>query len=225
MSLVNIRGDGSNEWVIGGPSLRSLTIICDASYNWRITDLPCLDEANINMGNYVISGGFEGFIARFAQVRKLILHTHHPLPRLTNGYLMETLQCTFNNLKSLVIWTHFCERPAILSTICLLANAPNLEELDVAIDSIELDETEAIAEYRNTQWTDAFCANLQAVIIKGIGWLPNEMYFIELILSKAIVLRTMYLRRARLSSKSNEDGLRELMTYRRASPHAQVFFN
>uniref|UniRef100_A0ACD5YES2 Uncharacterized protein n=1 Tax=Avena sativa TaxID=4498 RepID=A0ACD5YES2_AVESA len=226
MSFVNIHGDGSNEWVIGGPSLRSLTILCDASYNWRITDLPCLDDANIDMGNYVISGSLEGFIARFAQVRKLILHIRHPLPPLTNGYLMETLPCTFNNLKSLVLWIHFCERPAILSTFCLLKKAPNLEELDVTIDSIELDEIEAIAEYRNTQWTDAFCANLQAVIIKGIGWLPNEIYFIELILSKAIVLRTMHLRRCgRVSSKSNEDGLRELMTYRRASPHAQVFFN
>jgi hypothetical protein len=53
--------------------------------------------------------------------------------QLTNGHLMETLPCTFNNLKSLILWTHFCETPAILSTFCLLMNAPNLEELEITV--------------------------------------------------------------------------------------------
>jgi hypothetical protein len=80
MSFVDIRGDGSNEWVIGGPNLRKLTINCVAHYGWRIMDLPCLDEATIEMENYVSSGDFEGFIGRFAQVRKLFLNTCYPLP-------------------------------------------------------------------------------------------------------------------------------------------------
>ncbi|KAM0910408.1 hypothetical protein ACQ4PT_014182 [Festuca glaucescens] len=138
---------------------------------------------------------------------------------------METLPCTFNNLKSLILWTHFCERPAILSTFCLLMNAPNLEELEITIDRGDSDEIEANAVYQDTQLTDAFCANLQVVKIDDIGWLPNEMCFIELVLSKAKVLLTTHLRLGCLSSKSNEDALCELMTYRRASPHAQVFFN
>ncbi|KAK1631177.1 hypothetical protein QYE76_005492 [Lolium multiflorum] len=225
LSFLSIRGDGSNEWVIGGPSLRSLTINCMAFYGWRIADLPCLDEASIDLVNYVSSGDFEGFIARFAPVRKLSLHTSYPLPLLTNGHLMETLPCTFNNLKSLILWTHFCERPAILSTFCLLTNAPNLEELEITIDRRDVDGIEANAVYQDTQLTDAFCANLQVVKIYDIGWLSNEMCFIELVLSKAKVLRTMHLRLGCLSSKFNEDALCELMTYRRASPHAQVFFN
>ncbi|KAM0910404.1 hypothetical protein ACQ4PT_014181 [Festuca glaucescens] len=138
---------------------------------------------------------------------------------------METLPCTFYNLKSLILWTHFYERPAILATLCLLMNAPNLEELEITIERTFLDGIEANAENHNTQCTDAFCANLQVVKIKGIGWLPSEMCFIELVLYKAIVLRTMYLRLGYESSKSNEDALCELMTYRRVSPHAQVFFN
>ncbi|KAK1631169.1 hypothetical protein QYE76_005484 [Lolium multiflorum] len=226
LSYLYIRDDGpQNEWVIGGPTIRKLTINSDKFYGWRITDLPRLDEATIDLGKYVSSGDFQGFIAGFAQVRKLILHTCYPLPPLANGHLMETLPCTFYNLKSLILWTHFCERPAILATLCLLMNAPNLEELEITIERTFLDGIEANAENHNTQCTDAFCSNLQVVKIKGIGWLPSEMCFIELVLSKAIVLRTMYLRLGYESSKSNEDALCELMTYRRGSPHAQVFFN
>jgi hypothetical protein len=101
----------------------------------------------------------------------------------------------------------------------------NIFLLFFKIERTFLDGIEANAENHNTQCTDAFCANLQVVKIKGIGWLPSEMCFIELVLSKAIVLRTMYLRLGYESSKSNEDVLCELMTYRRGSPHAQVFFN
>ncbi|CAM0951569.1 unnamed protein product [Alopecurus aequalis] len=182
-----------------------------------------LSFSTIDLENYVSSGNFEGFIARFAQVRKLILHTSYPPPPLTNGYLMETLPCMFNNLKSLVLWTHFFERPAILSTFCLLTNAPNLEELEITIARGGEEEIEANAVYQNTQLTDAFCAKLQVVKIDGFGWFPNEMCFIELVLSKAIVLLTMRL--GFISLKSNKDALCELMTYRRASPHAQVFYN
>jgi hypothetical protein len=88
-----------------------------------------------------------------------------------------------------------------------------------------MDEIEANAVYQDTQLTDAFCAKLQVVKIDGIGWLPIEMFFIKLVLSKAIGLLAMHLRLNGLSTRSNKDALYELMTYRRASPHAQVFFD
>jgi hypothetical protein len=93
------------------------------------------------------------------------------------------------------------------------------------IDRGDADEIEANGVYQDTQLTDAFCANLQVVKIDDIGWLPNEMCFIKVVLSKAKVLLAMHLRLGCLSSKSNEDALCELMTYKRASPHAQVFFD
>jgi hypothetical protein len=46
--------------------------------------------------------------------------------------LLETLPYTFANLRSLFLSTHF-EMYAILSTFCLLRNAPNLEELEIAV--------------------------------------------------------------------------------------------
>ena len=90
--------------------------------------------------------------------------------------------------------------------------------LDIFIFFLKIEgggEDEIDGEFLKTQWTDALCANLWAVKMKYIRRLPNEMYFIELVLSKAIVLRSMYLSVGCKSSKSNEDALSELMTYRR----------
>jgi hypothetical protein len=39
------------------------------------------------------------------------------------------------------------------------------------------------------------CANLQIVQTIGIAWLPNEFSFMKLILSKARLLRTLYVDR------------------------------
>ncbi|KAM0876733.1 hypothetical protein ACQ4PT_035993 [Festuca glaucescens] len=181
----------TNVWTIVGANLRILTIVGDCG--WQAGELPCLDEATVDVGNYFPAGG-----------------------------LLDTLPCTFDNLRSLALSTHFYEMPSMSLTFSLLRNAPILEELEITIE--EDDEDEIGQDFLNTQWTDAFCANLQVVKMKDIGWLPNEMYFIELVLSKAIVLRTMYLSVGSKSSKSNEDALSELMTYRRASPRAQVFF-
>jgi hypothetical protein len=79
LSYMYIHGDGPTEWVIGGPNLRNLKIRMTHGYGWRITDLPRLDEATLDFVNYA-SSGFEGFIAGFAQVKKLILFTCYPLP-------------------------------------------------------------------------------------------------------------------------------------------------
>ncbi|CAO2202153.1 unnamed protein product, partial [Urochloa humidicola] len=46
---------------------------------------------------------------------------------------LEGLSCSFENLKSLSLHTDFCFLSTILSTLCLLKNAPNLEELSIQI--------------------------------------------------------------------------------------------
>ncbi|KAM3275288.1 hypothetical protein ACQJBY_043946 [Aegilops geniculata] len=113
---------------------------------------------------------------------------------------------------------------SIVLTFCILRNTPNLEELEITIYG-DGGAATTNAEFLNTQWTEALCANLQVVKMNNIGWLRYEMYFIELVLSKAAVLRTMHLSLGCRRSKSNEDALCELMTCRRASPHARVFFD
>ena len=47
--------------------------------------------------------------------------------------ILETLPCTFDNLKSLKLFMDFCELPSILSVFCLLKSMPNLEELKIKV--------------------------------------------------------------------------------------------
>ncbi|XP_037441301.1 F-box/FBD/LRR-repeat protein At1g13570-like isoform X2 [Triticum dicoccoides] len=209
-------------WVIWGANLRRLTIVSKDNHGWQVAELPNLHEATINLQSCENFSDFGGLLAGLAQVRKLVLNKCYP--PFTEGHILETLPCTFDNLKSLTLWTHFEETPTILSTFCLLRNAPNLEELDIVIEGF-LDEEEADGEFQNAQWTDGMCPNLQVVRLKGVLCSSNEMCFIQLLLSKATVLRTMSINLGYGSLKSSEDALRELITYRRASPHAQIFFD
>jgi len=137
--------------------------------------------------------------------------------------LLETLPYTFANLRSLFLSTHF-EMYGILSTFCLLRNAPNLEDLEIVIINNQEQETEANAEFQNTQWTDGMCASLHVVKINDISCFLNEMCFIELVLSKATALRKMSISLGDECIMSEENALSKLYTYRRASPSAQVFF-
>ncbi|CAL5081674.1 unnamed protein product [Urochloa decumbens] len=181
--------------VIASPNLHSLEIISgiDVDYNWEIGELPCLEEATIDLEFYTYAFDFGEFLARVAQVRKLTINTCYP-PFL-GGNLLDTFEYTFVNLRSLFICTHFRETQAVLSTLCLLRSAPNLEELEIEIEGNQnqQQEIEANAEFQNTEWTNGLSANLQVVKMDGIGCLSNEMCFIELVLSKARVLRTMFL--------------------------------
>lgn len=168
--------------------------------------------------------------------------------------ILETLPCTFDSLKSLKLYMDFCELPAILTIFCLLRNAPNLEKLKIMVrlnvaSQVEYmctvwrlslspynflflfvkitdneQKVEANGVFQNAEWTGGMCANLQIVQITRISWLPNEMSFIELILSKASLLRTISVTHGDKCLMSNEDALSELLKYKRASPQAQILF-
>ena len=65
------------------------------------------------------------------------------------------------------------------------------------------------------------CANLQTVEMSSIIWLPNEISFMKLVLSKARRLRT-------LSVDSHpddfDDPIIDLLNYKRASAQSRVMF-
>jgi hypothetical protein len=81
-------------------------------------------------------------------------------------------------------------------------------------------EFEANGEFPNELWSDGMCANLQVVHMIGISWRPNELSFIELILSKAMLLHTLSISHGENIVMSIEDALNELLRYRRASAEA-----
>jgi hypothetical protein len=84
------------------------------------------------------------------------------------------------------------------------------------------EEIKAHTKFQNTQLTNGMSASLQVVMINDISCLSNEMWFIELVLSKEIMLRTMSITLDGEFSRSDEDVLNKLKTYRRASPHAHI---
>ena len=77
-------------------------------------------------------------------------------------------------------------------------------------------EFEANGEFLNALWTDGMCANLQVVQMNYVTfWHPNEMSFMELILSKVRLLHTLYIRHYGGILMSNEDALNGLPRYNR----------
>ncbi|XP_047051551.1 F-box/FBD/LRR-repeat protein At1g13570-like [Lolium rigidum] len=218
---VEIAGDFT-EWVIQAPSLRDLNIRSAGDLGWNIGDLPSLHSADIDIRDYLPDRDFAKFLAGFASVTKLVLCTRHS--PLNGANILETLPCTFGNLKSLKLYTQFSELSSIMSTFCLLRNAPNLERLKIMIDDGVGQKYEANGEFQNAQWTDCMCAKLQFVQITGIHWFSNELCFIELILSKTRLLRTLSVSHGEKCSTSNEGVVNKLLNYPRASSHAKVLY-
>ena len=88
----------------------------------------------------------------------------------------------------------------------------------------KVQKIELNGEFLNAQWADGMCANLQILEMTGINWLPNEMSFMKLILSKARLLRTLCISHHDDCSVSHVDPLHELVTCGKASAQAQVLF-
>ncbi|KAK8459876.1 hypothetical protein SEVIR_2G231100v4 [Setaria viridis] len=159
LSEVCIGGDDFIECEIQAHNLRHITICSNIDYGWNFAELPCLHSAVIDLWEYVGGRDFAKFLAGLVQVRKLSLCTFYAP---VNGIkILETLPCTFNNLKSLKLFMHFCELPPILLVICFLRSVPNLEKLKIRIYYGKEQKVEANGEFLNAQWADGMCANLQ----------------------------------------------------------------
>ena len=107
--------------------------------------------------------------------------------------------------------------------LLLSTNYPFLHPF-VKIYNGEVQKIELNGEFLNAQWADGMCANLQILEMTGINWLPNEMSFMKLILSKASLLRTLCISHDDDCSVSHVDPLHELVTCGKASAQAQVLF-
>ncbi|XP_072147964.1 F-box/FBD/LRR-repeat protein At1g13570-like [Setaria viridis] len=152
-------------------NLRTLAINAMGLNAWQTGELPRLDHVTFV---WVIHVDYDlgGFLAGVSHVRKLTLSTGYA--PLFEWNLLATLQCTFVNLRSLSLKTHFREMHVVLSTFCLLRNAPNLEKLTITINENREQVAEVNAEDQNAQWTIGMCASLQVVKMNAIGCLPNE---------------------------------------------------
>nr|XP_034598712.1 putative F-box/FBD/LRR-repeat protein At1g78840 [Setaria viridis] len=140
---------GFEELVIRAPNLRNLRIVSEYDNGWQIEELPCIEKVEISSDNYTTNRDFGRLLTRVARVRELSLK----MP-LRESNALEGLSCSFENLKRLSLHTDFCFLSTILSTICLLKNALNLEELSIQYEEVGLDVL-------NAQWTDGLLARLK----------------------------------------------------------------
>ncbi|CAO2163087.1 unnamed protein product, partial [Urochloa humidicola] len=145
-------------WVIQAPNLQNLSIVCDDDNGWQIEELLYIEKVEISSENYAMDCDFLKLLTSVARVRELCLKI--PL-RATNALV--GLSCSFENLKSLSLHTDFCTLPTILSTLCLLKNAPNLEELSIQILYGDLQYEEVGVDLLNAQWTDGLLTRLKSV--------------------------------------------------------------
>jgi hypothetical protein len=81
---------------------------------------------------------------------------------------------------------------------------------------------EANGDFQNKQWSESMFANLQEVQIKDIGFYSNEMFFIELVLSKARLLSRLSIRLDVECLIPKEEVLDVLLKYSKASPNVEV---
>nr|XP_040245842.2 F-box/FBD/LRR-repeat protein At1g13570-like [Aegilops tauschii subsp. strangulata] len=194
---VNIPGE-LKQWVIQGPNLGFLHILSLDDYGCDLGDLPRLDSAVIDIWDYLADRDFSKFLCSLATLTKLQISTYHqPVHPLCLPLL--TIEIKFG--------THRCKHYSLY---------------DYGIEQ----KFEANGEFQNAQYTDGMCANLQFVDMTGIHLFSNEMSFIEVILCKARLLRTLSISlcRAAQLAMSNEDGLKKLLNYKKASTHAEVIF-
>uniref|UniRef100_A0ACD5VDF3 Uncharacterized protein n=1 Tax=Avena sativa TaxID=4498 RepID=A0ACD5VDF3_AVESA len=199
-------------------------MICSENNDgWILEELTSLYSAFVGVSDFLVHHNFANFLSGLAQVTELLV----AMSNMQLTVMMPEIRLsTFHNLKILTLFMISCKQPPVMLTFCLLKSPPNLEKLKIELKVFDMGEQEfeVNGEFLNALWTDGMCANLQVVQMIGINWCPNEMSFIELILSKARLLHTLLISHGDELVMSNEDALCELLRYRRASAEAQVLF-
>ncbi|KAK1631162.1 hypothetical protein QYE76_005477 [Lolium multiflorum] len=94
--------------------------------------------------------------------------------------------------------------------------------IPIMVGSDQKQIVEANGDFQNKQWSESMFANLQEVQIKDIGFYSNEMSFIELVLSKARLLRRLSIRLDVECLIPKEEVLDVLLKYSKASPNVEV---
>uniref|UniRef100_A0ACD5Z7S9 Uncharacterized protein n=1 Tax=Avena sativa TaxID=4498 RepID=A0ACD5Z7S9_AVESA len=223
MSIRDVEVNGEEvyeQWVINAPSLRRLQIIQNYYYGWHFSGLPFLEVADVSglfFGFYPADRDFLMLISALDQATKLKLS----MP-FTSSDALEGLSPSFENLKSLSLRTQLCFPSGIVNILCVVRNAPKLEELDVEFMDYENKPAEANINSLYAQCAGDLFSNLTNVRIKGAICERNEMLLIELVLSKAAQLEALDVCLSIDCSRSVKDVLAEVAQYGRASPGANV---
>ncbi|KAF8654465.1 hypothetical protein HU200_061653 [Digitaria exilis] len=208
VELIGDDPEAEDEWAIQAPNLRELTIASRFPYGGRVEDLPRLRKGVLVGCNYA------KFLMGMAQITKLEFACG--VDWFAEVDVLDRLPFLFENLRSLVITVDFTEMFAILAFFCLLRSAPGWNDGPEVFN--------ADYNFLNAQWVDGMFAKLHVVRMKNILCFPNEMHFVEFILSKAMVLQVLSVRLGPDSLCGIEEAAVTIKEYTKASPDAQVIF-
>ncbi|KAM0848930.1 hypothetical protein ACQ4PT_054057 [Festuca glaucescens] len=172
--------DEDEQWVIHAPNLQRLLISSEFDYGLQIDDLPALEEAEINLRDYVDVQEIVNLISRLDQARILQLSMPFSMDNLLEG-----LSQSFVNLKSLSLDIPFCCLSCLLSIFYLVRNAPNLEVLDIKLGDYYEEDEEVDIDDLNAQRADDLFSSLTSVHMKNVTWNLYEMAFIQFVLAEA----------------------------------------
>ncbi|CAL5058589.1 unnamed protein product [Urochloa decumbens] len=206
------------EWKIRAPNLKIFKMSAWEDYGWSVDDLPLIEEACVQLEGPELSRILPG-LANVWNLSVEIADDDTILRRLPY----------FINLKCLSLYTFLTNSSTVLSMLCILSNAPILEDLRITLlheneETMEVNMDELVLNTLGTvEWL--FSRLKHFCLDQSIGH-RNEMQFIELLMSKAIVLQQIEISVRDDSSKSLEAVFYELSQYKKASSsQAEVIVN
>uniref|UniRef100_A0A0E0LVM7 F-box domain-containing protein n=1 Tax=Oryza punctata TaxID=4537 RepID=A0A0E0LVM7_ORYPU len=177
-----------------------------------ITASPVLQEASLIDAKLIGDGPDEDWVIRASNLRKLTIALGHKYGGRIEDIARLEECCLFgpNYAKYLMRMAHVTK----LSFYCnsILGCTEGAKEF------------EANNEFLNDQLTDDMFVKLHVVRLKNISCVRNEMHFMEFVLSKARLLRKLYVRLSFYAVCSNEEAVVDVTEYPRTSSDAQVIF-
>ncbi|KAF8656898.1 hypothetical protein HU200_060460 [Digitaria exilis] len=203
------------EWTIRAPNLKLLSFWAWEDYGWRVYDLPQIEEACVHLTGPDLAR----FLPGMTRVKGLCMV-------ITVDTILEQLPY-FMYLKDLALHTLLTKSSQVLSMLCILRNAPNLENLHIMLVQEQEDtgDIEVNMGLLDAQGTVGFFSRLKSFQLYDSMGHKNEMCFIEFVMSKATILQEIEIYIHEYSSKSMEDVYDESSQYKRASPHAEIIVN
>ncbi|XP_057485305.1 F-box/FBD/LRR-repeat protein At1g13570-like [Actinidia eriantha] len=143
------------------------------------------------------------------------------------GGVPKRLPITLSHLRYLKLYyICFGEVDEASFVLCLIRSSPNLEKITIESFFCETSAMDRVLELLEVQdWSDVSLNQLRKVEILKVSGTKPEMEFIKLLLAKSSVLERMLIEmNTKMVTDKGLGILKELITFRRASPQADVTF-
>ncbi|KAM7484489.1 hypothetical protein LguiA_000498 [Lonicera macranthoides] len=172
------------------------------------------------------SCNFDKFLGGVPCLERLIGHIYFT-KYLSIGNDLAKIQIIYHHLKVIELYqVSFEDMKEILVVLCLIANSPNLQELQISGSSNTSAATEALDLdfWEEDCPSDCALKRLKTVKMADLSGVPHEMEFIRFLLGNAPMLEIMSITPSVYVTEGRLNMLIELVRFRRASARAEIIF-